>query len=83
KRENAQHHDSLIQQHQFASGTYIRTSIISQDDHWHHVVPKDIKHLYVTPHITLNQIFPYLKYKIIAMNTDSLKNIYTVNEVFE
>lgn len=66
-------HDSLIQHHQFASGTSIRTSIISQDDHWHHVVPKDIQHLYVTPHITLNQIFPYLKYQIIAMTTDSLK----------
>lgn len=83
KRENAQHHDSLIQHHQFASGTSIRTSIISQDDHWHHVVPKDIQHLYVTPHITLNQIFPYLKYQIIAMTTDSLKNIYTVTEGFE
>ncbi len=47
------------------------------------MVPKDIQHLYVTPHITLNQIFPYLKYQIIAMTTDSLKNIYTVTEGFE
>ena len=47
------------------------------------MVPKDIQHLYVTPHITLNQIFPYLKYQIIAMTTESLKNIYTVTEGFE
>ncbi len=47
------------------------------------MVPKDIQHLYVTPHITLNQIFPYLKYQIIAMTRDSLKNIYTVTEGFE
>ncbi|MCT6562929.1 nucleotidyltransferase family protein, partial [Staphylococcus aureus] len=72
KRENAQNHDSLIQHNLFASVTSIRTSIISQDDHWHHVVPKDIQQLYVTPHITLNQIFKYLKYQIIDLNKESL-----------
>ncbi len=47
------------------------------------MVPKDIQHLYVTPHITLNQIFPYLKYQIIAMTDRVIKNIYTVTEGFE
>ncbi|CAM4127362.1 nucleotidyltransferase [Staphylococcus schweitzeri] len=83
KRESAQHHDASIQHHEFASGTSIRTSLINQDDQWHKVVPTKVHHLYSKPHLTLNQVFPYLKYQILAMTHESLKDIYTVTEGLE
>ncbi len=83
KRESAQHHDASIQHDEFASGTSIRTSLINQDGLWHKVVPTNIHHLYNKPHLTLNQVFPYLKYQILAMPHELLKNIYTVTEGLE
>lgn len=50
---------------------------------WHKVVPTKIHHLYIKPHLTLNQVFPYLKYQILAMPHESLKDIYTVTEGLE
>jgi len=50
---------------------------------WQHVVPNSIQELYTKPHLTMNQLFPYLKYKILSTSSDDLRDIHTISEGFE
>ena len=83
QRHKTEHHNQAISDNQFASGTAIRHALNTDDKMWQHVVPNSIQELYTKPHLTMNQLFPYLKYKILSTSSDDLRDIHTISEGFE
>ncbi|MCU5745693.1 nucleotidyltransferase [Staphylococcus sp. SQ8-PEA] len=77
------HHDTQIHEKQFASGTAIRQALQDQNAEWRKVVPYRIQDLYTEPSFNLDDIFPYLKYVIIARDKNDLKHIYGMTEGIE
>lgn len=83
KRHKSEHHHQTIDDLHFASGTAIRQSLNKNNHEWENVVPQAVKHLYEQPHLSIDQVFPYLKYTILRATTDELHQIHTVSEGFE
>ncbi|OFP02392.1 nucleotidyltransferase [Staphylococcus sp. HMSC065E08] len=83
QRHKTEHHNQAISDNQFASGTAIRHALNTDDKMWQYVVPNSIQELYTKPHLTMNQLFPYLKYKILSTSSDDLRDIHTISEGFE
>lgn len=83
QRHKTEHHNQAISDTHFASGTAIRHALNTDDKMWQHVVPNSIQELYTKPHLTMNQLFPYLKYKILSTSSDDLRDIHTISEGFE
>ncbi|GEP85410.1 Putative cytosolic protein [Staphylococcus piscifermentans] len=82
-RHKTEHHNQVINDQHFASGTAIRHALNTNDKMWEKVVPENIRSLYVEPHLSMNQLFPFLKYKIISTDPAELHEIHTISEGFE
>lgn len=82
-RHQTTHHERNITNATFASGTSIRSALQDNDLSWMSVVPNDIQELYTTPHLTVEQCFPFLKYAIITHSTEELQDIHLMNEGLE
>ena len=82
-RHQTTHHESNITNATFASGTSIRSALQDNDPSWMSVVPNDIQELYTTPHLTVEQCFPFLKYAIITHSIEELQAIHLMNEGLE
>ncbi|CAL27662.1 nucleotidyltransferase [Staphylococcus carnosus] len=83
QRHKTEHHNQAISDNHFASGTAIRHALNTEDKMWEQVVPNSIHELYAKPHMNTNQLFPYLKYKILSTSSDDLRAIHTISEGFE
>lgn len=82
-RYKTEHHNQAINDQHFASGTAIRHALNTNDKLWEKVVPESIRALYTEPHLNMNQLFPFLKYKIISADPAELQAIHTISEGFE
>lgn len=92
KRTTAQYHDKEITQNTIASATSIRESLIKQEkdiETIRHVVPETtFKELqsYQNAYNSFQsweQLFPYLKYKILTTSKEQLASIYEAEEGLE
>lgn len=82
-REQSAHHDDLISNFAFASGTSIRKSIQTGDDQWKKVVPESAQTLYEAPQVSIEDTFTYIKYAILSQDVQTLEQIHLMSEGLE
>ncbi|MFQ3904533.1 nucleotidyltransferase family protein, partial [Staphylococcus sp. Mo2-7] len=82
-REQSAHHDDLISNFAFASGTSIRKSIQTGDEQWKKVVPESTQALYGVPHVSIEDTFTYIKYAILSQDVQALEQIHLMSEGLE
>lgn len=83
KRHQTNHHNQMIDNQSFASGSAIRKALKNNDNRFETVVPASVKHLYTSPQLTLDAVFPYLKFTLLRASLEELREMHTISEGFE